>query len=186
MAVVLASASPRRKELLTLAGIEYKVKVSGCDEAVPFGTPADEAVKILSHRKAYAVLGLCEKGDVVIAADTVVAVDGDILGKPADEDEAYTMLSRLSGRRHTVYTGVTITDGERDSCFSESTEVVFYELTDAEKKKYIATGEPFDKAGGYGIQGRGCVLVEKIDGDYFNVMGLPVAKTVRELDKFTK
>lgn len=184
MSVILVSASPRRKELLTLAGVGYKVIVSGTDEDVAENTPADETVKLLSLRKASAVLPLCEKGDVVIAADTVVAADGDILGKPADREEAFSMLRELSGREHTVYTGVTITDGDKCVSFVESTSVVFYELSDDEIYSYIDTGEPFDKAGAYGIQGRGCVLVQKIDGDYFNVMGLPIARTVRELNNF--
>lgn len=178
--IILASGSPRRRELLTLAGVEFTVKTADTDETVPDGTAPDEAVKILSKRKALAVAELVPDS-VVIGADTVVSIDGKILGKPKDYDEAFSMLSTLSGRSHFVYTGVSIIGGEKEVCFCEKTEVTFFQLTESEIDAYIKTGDCFDKAGGYGIQTNGCTLVEKINGDYFTVVGLPVAKTVRFL-----
>lgn len=181
--IILASGSPRRKELLALAGIEFTVKAADTDETVPADIPPDEAVKLLSKRKAHAAAELV-KDAVIIGADTVVSVDGRILGKPQSAEEAYNMLSSLSGRSHNVFTGVCITDGEKEICFCEKTEVAFFELTDEEIQSYIATGDCFDKAGGYGIQSKGCTLVKRICGDYFNVVGLPIAETVRKLKNF--
>lgn len=178
--IILASASPRRKELLTLAGIDFTVKAADTDETLPSDISPAEAVLTLSKRKAHAAAEL-EKNAVIIGADTVVAVDGKILGKPRNADEAFGMLSSLSGRSHSVFTGVCITDGEKEISFFEKTEVTFFELTEEEIRAYIATGDCFDKAGAYGIQSKGYTLVKKIDGDYFNVVGLPIAETVRKL-----
>lgn len=179
--IVLASASPRRRELLTLAGVDFTVDAADCDETLNEGIFPEDAVKILSERKAEAVFE--KRPDcTVIGADTVVACGGKILGKPADEAEAVKMLSLLSGKTHSVYTGVCIVNAEKKTVFAQKTDVTFYELTQEEIESYVSTGDCLDKAGAYGIQSRGCVLVEKIDGDYFNVVGLPVAETVKALN----
>ncbi|MBP3447313.1 MAG: septum formation inhibitor Maf [Clostridia bacterium] len=181
--IILASASPRRRELLALAGVDFAVKVADVEEVIPENASPDEVVKSLAIQKASAVAQ--ENPDsIVIGSDTVVALDGVILGKPRDEEDAVRMLKTLSGRSHTVYTGVAIIYGEKTSNFCEATEVVFNSLTDEEIRNYVATKEPMDKAGAYGIQGKGCVLVEKIVGDYFNVVGLPVSRVYRELKSF--
>lgn len=181
--IILASASPRRRELLALAGVDFAVKVADVEEVIPENASPDEVVKSLALQKAGAVAK--ENPDsIVIGSDTVVALDGVILGKPRDEEDAVRMLKTLSGRSHTVYTGVAIIHGEKTSNFCEATEVVFNSLTDEEIRNYVATKEPMDKAGAYGIQGKGCVLVEKIVGDYFNVVGLPVSRVYRELKSF--
>lgn len=182
MKIILASASPRRKELLTLAGIEYDVVVSQCEEILPDGITPDKAVEELAKQKAEDVFSR-NSDAMVIAADTVVALGNTILGKPKDEDDAFNMLSSLSGRRHTVYTGVCIKTKDKTDIFHVATEVEFYDLTEKEIRDYIATKEPMDKAGAYGIQGKGFVLVKGIHGDYFNVVGLPLAETVRHLNK---
>lgn len=183
MKIILASASPRRKELLTLAGIEYEVVVSQCEETLPDGITPDKAVEELARQKAEDVF--CRHDDaMIIAADTVVALGNTILGKPKDEDDAFNMLSSLSGRRHTVYTGVCIKTKDKTDIFYVATDVEFYELSEKEIKDYIATGEPMDKAGAYGIQGKGFVLVKGIHGDYFNVVGLPLSETVRHIRIF--
>ena len=182
MKIILASASPRRKELLTLAGIEYDVVVSQCEEILPDGITPDKAVEELARQKAEDVFSR-NPDCMIIAADTVVALGNTILGKPKDEDDAFNMLSSLSGRRHTVYTGVCIKTKDKTDIFHVATEVEFYDLTEKEIRDYIATKEPMDKAGAYGIQGKGFVLVKGIHGDYFNVVGLPLAETVRHLNK---
>ena len=181
--IILASASPRRRELLALAGVDFAVKVADVEEVIPENASPDEVVKSLAIQKASAVAQ--ENPDsIVIGSDTVVALDGVILGKPRDEEDAVRMLKTLSGRSHTVYTGVAIIHGEKTSNFCEATEVVFNSLTDEEIRNYVDTKEPMDKAGAYGVQGKGCVLVEKIVGDYFNVVGLPVSRVYRELKSF--
>ncbi len=181
--IILASASPRRRELLALAGVDFAVKVADVEEVIPENASPDEVVKSLAMQKASAVAQ--ENPDsIVIGSDTVVALDGAILGKPRDEEDAVRMLKALSGRSHTVYTGVAIIHGEKISNFCEATEVVFNKLTEEEIRNYVATKEPMDKAGAYGIQGKGCILVEKIVGDYFNVVGLPVSRLYRELKSF--
>ncbi len=182
--ILLASNSPRRRELLSQAGIDFEVKVSDVDENIGETDP-EELVKKLSRLKAGAVYGN-NKDRTVIGADTVVSIDGRILGKPTDKDDAFAMLRMLSGKTHQVFTGVTIffpgeePDAEPEiKTFAEKTDVTFYELTDEEIENYIETGEPMDKAGAYAIQGKGAVLVEKISGDYNTVVGLPLARTVR-------
>ncbi|MBR3867939.1 MAG: septum formation inhibitor Maf [Clostridia bacterium] len=183
MKIILASASPRRKELLTLAGIEYEVIVSQCEEILPDGITPDKAVEELARQKTEDVFSR-NSDAMIIAADTVVALGNTILGKPKDEADAFTMLSSLSGRRHTVYTGVCIKTKDKTDIFHVATDVEFYELSEKEIKDYIATKEPMDKAGAYGIQGKGFVLVKGIHGDYFNVVGLPLAETVRYIRNF--
>ena len=183
--VILASASPRRKELLSMAGVEYISIPAEVDETPPSNILPAELPGFLSSLKADAVSAKHPE-DIVIGADTIVVIDDNVLGKPKDKDDAVRMLKSLSGRTHTVYTGVTITrhcDSKKIS-FTSSAQVEFYPLSDSEIDKYIATGDPFDKAGAYGIQSPGCVLVKGIVGDYFTVMGLPIAETVRRLSSF--
>ena len=183
--IILASASPRRSELMTLAGFRFDVICADIDEIVPEKALPQEVVMSLALQKAQAVAKDHRKS-AVVGSDTVVALDGKILGKPHSESEAAEMLRSLSGRIHKVYTGVAIVCGEKVTSFFEETEVEFYPLTDQEILDYVATGEPMDKAGAYGIQGRGAVLVKRINGDYFNVMGLPISKVYRELKDCVK
>lgn len=185
MDIILASQSPRRRELLERMGIErFKTVSPDIDEHVFDGLPPEELVRRLSAEKAQAVADRVAGGSIVIAADTVVALDGAVLGKPEDELEAFKMLSTLSGVRHQVYTGVTVLqDGER-ATESEVTDVTFRELSEGEIEQYVSTGEPMDKAGAYGIQGYGALLIEGISGDYYNVMGLPVCRLGRMLSRF--
>ena len=178
--IILASASPRRSELMTLAGFRFDVICADIDEIVSEKALPQEVVMSLALQKAQAVAKDHRKS-AVVGSDTVVALDGKILGKPRSEKEAAEMLRSLSGRIHKVFTGVAIVCGEKVTSFFEETEVEFYPLTDQEILDYVATGEPMDKAGAYGIQGRGAVLVKRINGDYFNVMGLPISKVYREL-----
>lgn len=179
--IILASASPRRREILTTLGIPHRILVSDADETLPAGISPAQAVETLAARKAAAVAPLVAAEDIVLAADTVVAVDGDILGKPCDEADAAAMLRRLSGRAHTVYTGVALRRGEQVLIAHEATDVHFAPLTETDIAAYIATGEPADKAGAYAIQGRGAAFVERIEGDYFNVVGLPAHRVVTML-----
>ena len=183
MNIVLASASPRRRELLQRAGVTFTVRVSDADEQISPDTPPHEAVMSLARQKAQAVAKSCPD-DLVIGADTVVVYDGAILGKPADAADAVRMLRMLSGKTHTVYTGVCLLSPGKTETFFEQTQVTFYPLTQQEIEAYVATGEPMDKAGAYGIQGRGCTLVQGICGDYFNVVGLPVAALCRRLSAY--
>ncbi len=181
--IILASASPRRKELLSTAGLEFTVRVADVEEVIDENATPDEVVMSLALQKAQAV-AQADPTATVIGADTVVVLDGEILGKPENEQNAIEMLTALSGRSHTVYTGVAIINGKKIKNFCEATQVEFFPLTEDEIRSYVATGEPMDKAGAYGIQGKGCVLVRKIDGDYFNVVGLPVSRVCRELRDF--
>lgn len=180
---ILASQSPRRKELLGLILPVFSIQVSDADETLDPGTPPEEAVRLLALRKAEAVLALQrDPGEVVvIGSDTVVAVDGKILGKPRSREECLEMLGILSGREHVVHTGVALLRGGERRVFAETARVEFWPLTQAEMAWYAATPEPYDKAGGYGIQGLGAVLVKGIRGDHFTVMGLPVSRLWREL-----
>ena len=181
--IILASASPRRKELLETAGAEFEIVVADVDETVPEGTKPEDAAVMTAEKKAVAVAEN-HKDSIVIGADTIVVAGGKILGKPADKSDACRMLSMLSGVEHNVVTGVCLVCGDKKSTFAQVSKVKFYELTEAEIEAYVETGEPMDKAGAYGIQGKGCVLVEKIEGDYFNIVGLPVARVIKELSKF--
>ena len=182
MKLILASASPRRKALLRYITENFTVRVSHADETVPAGLTPEETVKYLSRVKADAVF-TGSKDEVIVASDTVVVIDGAVLGKPHSEEEAVQMLRTLSGRTHTVYTGVCVRTAAEERVFAERTDVTFYPLTEEEICAYVATGEPMDKAGAYGIQGKGSLLVKKIDGDFYNVMGLPVAALSRVLDR---
>ncbi|MBC3939764.1 septum formation protein Maf [Anaerotruncus massiliensis (ex Liu et al. 2021)] len=183
--IILASQSPRRQELLGFLFPRFTVRVSEADETLPEGIAPDEAVRTLALRKARAVAPEAP-GAFVIGADTVVAIDGLILGKPRDEADAAGMLRRLSGRTHQVYTGVALLGGGREECFHECTGVTFAPLTDGEIAWYLSTGEPFDKAGSYGIQGYGARFIERISGDYFTVMGLPLHGIYTRIGRFYK
>lgn len=177
--IILASQSPRRRELLENIGLEFEVKVDNSPEIVDETMEIEEIVKCLSAKKAENVSKTLDNEDcVVIAADTVVAFEDRILGKPKDEEDAKNMLKILSGNVHFVYTGISVLDNKTGKCISdfEKTKVRFREITDSEINSYIKSGEPMDKAGSYGIQGLGSVFVEKICGDYFNIVGLPISK----------
>ena len=178
--IILASSSPRRKELLTTARLEFEIHVKEVDETIPEGTPPADAAIMTAKKKAAAVADGF-RDSIVIGADTIVVANGKILGKPKDEADAVAMLTMLSGIEHEVITGVCIIcDGETET-FAQVSKVKFYYLTNAEICEYVDTKEPMDKAGAYGIQGRGCTLVERIEGDYFNIVGLPVAEVCRRI-----
>ena len=176
MDIVLASQSPRRRELLERLGLPFRTLVPDIDERMDRPLPPAELVAVISAEKARAAQALAGPEAIVIAADTVVALDGAVLGKPAGGADAARMLSALAGRTHHVYTGLTVLRGERVRTVSEETAVTFRTLTEREITAYVRTGEPLDKAGAYGIQGYGALLVEGIRGDYYNVMGLPVCR----------
>ena len=174
MNVILASASPRRKELLGLFGIPFTIRVADIDETMDNTKPPFEEVARVSCAKAMAIPAQPE--DVVIAADTIVVCEGRVLGKPRDGEEAKEMLRLLSGRDHQVMTGCTVLRGSRCRSFTEVTDLHFRELRENEIEKYVASGEPMDKAGSYGIQGGAALFCERMVGDYYNVMGLPVCR----------
>ena len=183
MDIVLASQSPRRKELLTQMGLTFTVHPADIQEVIPPGLTPQEAVMALSRQKAAAVAA-DHPDDLVIAADTIVVFDGRLLGKPHSREEAREMLTALSGKAHHVCTGFTLQRAGQTESGCEESEVWFRELTSWEIDAYIATGEPMDKAGAYGIQGYGALLVRGIHGDYFNVMGLPVCRLGMALKNF--
>ena len=174
MQLILASASPRRRELLALFGIPFVVRVADIDETMDPGKPPFDEVGRVSRAKALAVER--ETGDAVIAADTIVVCEGTVLGKPRDEEEARAMLRLLSGRDHQVMTGCTVLTDDHCVTFTEVTDLHFRELTDKEIETYVASGEPMDKAGAYGIQGGAALFCQRMNGDYYNVMGLPVCR----------
>lgn len=179
--VILASASPRRRELLALIGIAHDVRPADIDETRRAGEAPGAYCERLAREKATAIARAARDDAVVVGADTIVVVDGEVLGKPRDEDDARRMLSMLSGRSHVVLTGVAIARGARVSSAVASVDVTFRPLAAAEIDAYVATREPMDKAGAYGIQGFGATIVEGIEGDYFAVMGLPLGRLVRLL-----
>lgn len=183
MQYILASASPRRLALLRQIGIEPRVRHSNFSEAADEGFSAAELVRLNSLGKARAVAENISDEEVVIAADTVVVLDGKVIGKPEDEDDAKRILAALSGREHSVITGVTVICGERVLVDALTTTVRFRKLSDEEISGYVASGEPLDKAGAYGIQGRGVLLVEAIEGCYSNVVGLPLVRLGEMLAK---
>ncbi|MBR5382073.1 MAG: septum formation protein Maf [Oscillospiraceae bacterium] len=186
MGIVLASASPRRKQLLEMLGLRDLVVMPAPngEEAPPEGASPAETVEYIALGKARAVAALRPKEDTVIAADTLVYLNGEPLGKPKDPADAYRMLRLLSGNRHTVYTGLAVISGGKTVTRAEATDVFFRELSDREIARYVATGEPMDKAGAYGAQGRAAVFIRGIDGDFFNVMGLPLCALSEILDGF--
>ena len=185
MAVVLASGSPRRAELMRMMGIgEFKVIPDGSEERMTPGLPPAQTVCDIALEKAKNVSRLCGVHDTIIAADTLVYVDGRPLGKPESRDDAAEMLRELSGRRHTVYTGVVLIKADKCVTGVEMTDVFFRRISDAEISAYIETDEPMDKAGAYAAQGRGAVFIERIEGDFFNVMGLPLCRLYLMLRDF--
>jgi septum formation protein len=184
--LILASQSPRRAELLRNAGISFEVSPADVDESVRAGESPIEYVKRLAREKALAVLEVASEGAVVLGADTTVVVDGETLGKPADDAEARRMLQRLSGRRHQVMTGVCVAVRNADGAATadveaEVTEVQFAAMSAEDIAAYVASGEPMDKAGAYAIQGRASRWIPRIEGCYFNVVGLPVARVCEML-----
>lgn len=177
--LILASASPRRTELLRQIGVPHTVRPADVLEEAPYPMSSEDYVMYLSQKKARAV---AQPGEVILAADTVVSLDHRILEKPADRTSALEMLRLLSGRTHEVATGVTILTDEREETFTVTTKVRFCTIPESWMLSYVATDEPYDKAGGYGIQGIGGLFVEAIDGDYYNVVGLPINPISRRLD----
>ena len=180
--IILASNSPRRKELMHYITDDFIIKSAEVDETLKDGVTPEEAVMYLSKIKA---LPFKNENDIVIGADTVVCIDGTILGKPENEKDAKRMLRLLSGKTHSVFTGICVIKGEEIENIAVETKVKFFELTESEIEQYVKTGEPLDKAGAYGIQGYGSLLVEGIEGDYFNVVGLPVSALYRVLHKYS-
>ena len=174
MNIILASQSPRRRELLGLFHVPFAVRVADIDETMDLCKPACDEVARVSRLKAEAIPR--GEDDVVIAADTIVVCAGEVLGKPRDEADAVRMLGLLSGRDHQVMTGFTVLRGEKSVTRTEVTDIHFRELSGREIENYVATGEPMDKAGSYGIQGGAALFAEKMVGDYYNVMGLPVCR----------
>ena len=179
----MASGSPRRKELLKFVIPEYSVVTADIEEACPAGISPQDRPEYLALQKAKSV-AKSHPESIVIGADTAVFLNENMLGKPTDETEAFKMLISLSGKTHTVITGCAVVSGEKSIAFSAKSLVTFYDLTEKEISDYILTKEPLDKAGAYGIQGYGSLLVKEIKGDYFNIVGLPVAKLKRKLSVF--
>jgi septum formation protein len=183
--LILASGSPRRRQLLELAGYSFTVVSADVDETSPPGVPVAQVPELLARKKATAVAHRYP-GAVIIAADTVVLLDEEILGKPKDAEDAKAMLARLSGRTHRVVTGVCIQNGASEECFSTVTEVSFRSLAPADIDYYVTRFKPFDKAGSYAIQEWiGLIGIERIDGDYYNVMGLPIGEVVPRLSRLS-
>lgn len=183
--LILASGSPRRRELLDKFGIDYEILPAQGEESAPPELTPGERVKVLAAQKAEETAHrVNDPAAVILAADTLVELDGEVLGKPGASERARAMLRALSGREHRVWSGVCIREGERILAESECTAVRFRTLSDAEIEAYIATGEPLDKAGAYGYQGLASLFVERIEGDFFNVMGLPVCRMGQMLRKF--
>ncbi|MGM9988633.1 MAG: Maf family protein [Bacillaceae bacterium] len=181
--LILASGSPRRKELLQQADIPFSIVVSKIEEIVDNSLPPEEIVKSLAYQKA-ADVAKDYADHVVLGADTIVVYETTILGKPTSKEDAFRMLKLLSGNTHYVMTGVALVCNDDVHTFAVTTKVTFWELTDDEIWSYIETNEPMDKAGSYGIQGKGCVLVKEIEGDYFSVVGLPISKVNQALKRF--
>lgn len=183
--VILASESPRRRELMSKMEIPFTIKGANIDENINPSLSLYEGIEDIAFQKAKEV-SLTYPNEVIISADTVVCMDKQVLGKPEDEKQAFEMLKSLSGKTHQVITGVCIYESGKAHLFHEVSQVTFYELNDEEIKHYVATKEPFDKAGAYGIQGKGAFLVEKIEGDYYNIVGLPISRLYRELKGYLK
>ena len=183
--LIIASGSPRRRELLTQIGLTFEVITSDAPE-ITSATDPGEIVMDLSHQKAQAVQDLLDPKEaaVILGADTIVFSDGQVLGKPADEEAAFAMLKKLAGHTHQVYTGVTLLRGTETHAFYACTQVECFPMTDEEIRSYIATGDPMDKAGAYGIQGPFAAYVKGICGDYNNVVGLPVSRVYQELKRY--
>ena len=182
--IILASGSPRRKELLSLITEDFKIIPADIDETADKNIELMKQPQHLAEKKARYIFESGHKNDIVIGSDTGVFIDGKMLGKPSDAENAKQMLEELSGRKHKVITGCSIISKDKCVSFSEETIVEFYKLSNKEIDEYIATNEPMDKAGAYGIQGKGATLVKRIEGDYYNVVGLPVGALKRKLKEF--
>ena len=184
--IILASASPRRKQLLEWASVAFDVMPADADESIPAGLPLEEIPVEIAQRKAEWVKRKVEPGRVILAADTLVIVGGEVLGKPTDRADALRMLCLLSGRVHQVITGVFITDSMKETAFAETTEVWFHPLENSGIEHYIDTYKPYDKAGAYAIQEWiGVTGIRAIQGDFYNVMGLPVSRVLQQLKMFS-
>ncbi|MBR2454417.1 MAG: septum formation inhibitor Maf [Clostridia bacterium] len=181
MKLVLASKSPRRSEILKNAGFEFIIRTADADETIADGTNPEDAVVMLAARKAMAVER--NEDEVVLGADTIVVLDDKILGKPKDREDAFNMLRSLSGRVHSVFTGVCAISDKGSMTFAEETKVEFYPLTDEEINTYIDSNDCYDKAGAYGIQGLASKFIRGINGDYFNVVGLPISSVYKKILK---
>lgn len=186
MSIILASKSPRRQELLKLLGLEFTVHTADIDEHMDPSLPPEQEVARVSAEKARAVAKDCAEADIIISADTIVVIDGQILGKPKSEADAIRMLNLLSGRRHEVMTGLTVLSGGQSQTRVVRTGIEFRRLTDREIDAYVATGEPMDKAGAYGIQGYFAKYIREIRGEYTTIVGLPLGRLWHELTKFMR
>ena len=183
--IILASNSPRRKELLSGLGIKYEVKtLPGIEETYPDTLKAEEIPLYIACEKAAAYRNTMHPDELIITADTIVWLDGVVMGKPHNEDDARQMLWKLSGKTHQVHTGVCIAKGDRAEHFVDSCKVTFFPLGEEEIAFYTATPEPYDKAGAYAIQGRAALWLDRIEGDYYTIMGLPVSRTVQLVERF--
>ena len=182
--IILASKSPRRRALMQQIGLQFAVMTEDVDERMDPSVPIEQEIARVSLKKALAVQAGVSPEDIVVAADTMVCVDNRRLGKPADRADAARMLRQLSGRSHTVITGLSVVRGDRRESCTVSTDIHFRPLTEGEIAAYIASGEPMDKAGAYGIQGLAAIFVDRLDGDYYNVMGLPVCTLAQLLRRF--
>lgn len=183
--LILASKSPRRKELMQDCGFAFRIISCDCDEVFDKNIPVEKAIEQIAYHKAKAVYDAFPD-QLVLGCDTMVILNGEPLGKPKNREDAYRMLKQLSGKTHHVISGVAIIGEGEQIVFHDTTEVTFYELDDDLLTQYLDSDEPYDKAGAYGIQGRGKLFVKEIHGDYYNVMGLPIAKVYRELKKLLK
>jgi len=185
MSIILASGSPRRYELLKMTGIKDFIAITDTsEEVITSGLSPEEQVIRLSSQKAENVAAKCSNEDVIIAADTLVYLNGEPLGKPSSPSDAEQMLKKLSGHKHTVYTGITVLKGDIHISQAEKTDVHFREITEQEIRSYVATGEPMDKAGSYAAQGGAAVFIEKIEGDFYCVVGLPLCRLSMMLKEF--
>lgn len=183
MKLILASASPRRRQLLSLLDIPYDVVVADINEEIDFDKPLRKEIEKLSYQKAQAVFK-AHQDAIVIGADTIVTLDNKVLGKPHNTSEAKDMLKLLQNNKHSVITGVTILSKDKEECFSIISDVYFYSMSEQEIDEYIKTNEPMDKAGAYAIQGIGSKFIKKIDGDYYAIMGLPIGEVYQRLKTF--
>ncbi|MDE5946242.1 MAG: Maf family protein [Oscillospiraceae bacterium] len=187
MSIILASGSPRRKELMSNITDSFMIEISDVEEIIPENINPVEASEYLARLKAESIAEKYKNsGNIIIGCDTAVILDGEIMGKPRNYSQCFDYLSRLSGKMHIVTTGCCLIMNDNIKSFTEITQVYFRKLSPDEIRDYIATGEPYDKAGGYGIQGKGSIFVEKINGDFFNVMGLPVCRLNLELKELVK
>lgn len=184
MNIVLASKSPRRKELLGLLDLDFQIITADIDETIDSSLPIADEVARLSYDKAAAIKPKVSPDAIIISADTVVELDGKVMGKPNDKLDAFNMLKSLSGNKHNVLSGVTVMQGDKHISKTVVTKVHFRDLSDEEINAYIKTNEPMDKAGSYGIQGKASKFVSSINGDYFNVVGLPVCELSLMLKNF--